>query len=244
MAESGGISGILGGDDETSVEGTVPESPLDPTAAALAAEAAKSDPELAQEASAYFRKQSHLVEIQTEHLHEQRAVNLQLLKLKRLGERLRVGLQVFLILVASAIGIGAIMMVRDAVESRVVVIDEIDIAPNVSAQVPSGKIVAAGLLDVLTRIQAASRSGAEHRSLASAWSNDIAIAVPETGISIGQLERTMTASFGRDQHIDGDLVQSESGGVALTVRGTGILPKTFSDEARHLDKLLTQAGGE
>src|ERR1700676_5011229 len=114
----------MGAGSEPAPEVSVAETPLDPTAAALAAEAAKSDPELAQEASAYFRKQSHLVEIQTEHLHEQRAVNLQLLKLKRLGERLRVGLQVFLILVASAIGIGAIMMVRDAVESRGVVIDE------------------------------------------------------------------------------------------------------------------------
>src|ERR1700683_5579366 len=138
MAESGGASGMLGTDSESPAESSTPETPtaLDPTPTALAPEAAKNNSELAHEASAYFRKQSHLVEIQTEHLHEQRAGNLQLLKLKRLAERLRVGLQVFLILVASAIGIGAIMMVRDAVESRGVVIDEIDIAPNVSAQVP------------------------------------------------------------------------------------------------------------
>jgi hypothetical protein len=52
-----------------------------------------NDRELAQEASAYFRKQSHLIEVQTEHLHEQRAVNLSLLKLKRFDERLKVGLR-------------------------------------------------------------------------------------------------------------------------------------------------------
>jgi hypothetical protein len=66
MAESRGFSGILGADTEAPAESSVPETQLDPTAAALAAEAAKSDPELAQEASAYFRKQSHLVEVQTE----------------------------------------------------------------------------------------------------------------------------------------------------------------------------------
>jgi len=89
MAESGGVSGILGGDAETPGESAAPDTPisLDPTAAALAAEAARSDPELAHEASAYFRKQSHLVEVQTEHLHEQRAISLQLLKLKRFDER-------------------------------------------------------------------------------------------------------------------------------------------------------------
>jgi len=106
MAESGGVSGILGTESESPGEGSSPETsaPLDPTAAALAAEASRNNPELAQAASAYFRKQSHLVEIQTEHLHEQRIVNLQLLKLRRLGERLRVGLQVFFVLAATAIG--------------------------------------------------------------------------------------------------------------------------------------------
>lgn len=52
----------------------------------------------------------------------------------------------------------------------------------------------------------------------------------------------LKSRFGHDQHIDGDLVQSEKRGLAFTVRGTGILPKTFKDEGRDLDKLLTQAG--
>jgi hypothetical protein len=68
MAETGGLSGILLTDAEATADASIAESPLDPTAAALAAEAARSNPELAQEASAYFRKQSHLVDIQTEHL--------------------------------------------------------------------------------------------------------------------------------------------------------------------------------
>jgi tetratricopeptide (TPR) repeat protein len=37
-------------------------------------------------------------------------------------------------------------------------------------------------------------------------------------------------------------VQTEKGGLALTVRGTGILPKTFTDGARDLEKLTIQAG--
>src|ERR1700683_2642697 len=103
MTKSGGVSGILGTDSEPPAAGLAGE---DAAAAALAAEIAKSNPELAQKAAAYFDKQSRLVEaqgqlvrIQTEHLHEQRAVNLQLLKLKRFGERLRVGLQMFVIFV-------------------------------------------------------------------------------------------------------------------------------------------------
>ena len=162
--------------------------------------------------------------------------------IRRFGLRLRVAFQVFIALIATAIGLGVAIMIRDAVTSHSVVIDPFDIAPNVAADVPSGKIVAAGLLDVLTQIQAANRSSAEHRALSNAWTNDIAIQVPETGISIGQLELVLKTRFGHDQHIDGDLVRTEKGALALTVRGTGILPKTFTDEARNLDKLLTEAG--
>ena len=159
-----------------------------------------------------------------------------------LALRLRTGFQIFYALFATLIGVGLAIVIYDAVQSRSVVIDPFDIAPNVATEVPSGKIVAAGLLDVLTQIQAANRSSAEHRALSNAWTNDIAIDVPETGISIGQLERMLKTRFGHDQHIDGDLVKTKTGGLALTVRGTGILAKTFTDEAGNLDKLLTQAG--
>jgi hypothetical protein len=53
VAESGGLSGLLRTDGESPAEGTGPETPapLDPTAAALAAEAARNNPELAKNAS-------------------------------------------------------------------------------------------------------------------------------------------------------------------------------------------------
>jgi tetratricopeptide (TPR) repeat protein len=242
MAESGGVSEILGADSEAGTESSVAETTVDPTAAALAAEAAKSDPELAREASAYFRKQSHLIEVQTEHLHEQRAVNLSLLKLRRFDEQLKVGLRVFVILVATIIGIFGAALIHDAVTSRSVVIDPFDAPPALAASGLSGKVVAAGLLDVLTKIQAANYTSAEHRALSNAWTSELSIEIPETGLSIGELEGALKTRFGHDQHIDGELVQTEKGGLALTVRGAGILPQTFTDDAHNLDKLLTEAG--
>jgi hypothetical protein len=123
-----------------------------------------------------------------------------------------------------------------------VVINSFDAPPALAASGLSGRVVAEGLLDVLTRIQAANRSGVAQRALSNAWTNEIAIEVPETGISIGQIERMLKTRFGHDQHIDGDVVQTEKGGLVLTVRGTWILPKSFSDDTRNLEKLLTQAG--
>ncbi len=244
------LGGILGGEDDKS-EAATAAAPAGPEAfaAAVAAKLSGNDPEVARKTVDFLSEQTQLLKAQKEYLKDEHALRLAHLRnqvraesVRQFGMRVRIGLHIFIALLVVAVGVGVAIMIHDAVESRSVVIDSSISHRMLPHKCPSGKIVAAGLLDVLTRIQAATRSGAEHRSLSSAWTNDIAIDVPETGISIGQLERAMKARFGRDQHIDGDLVQSETGGLALTVRGTGILPKTFTDDARHLDKLLTQAG--
>jgi tetratricopeptide (TPR) repeat protein len=241
--------GILG-DEEGPAEAESPDAPAraEAFASAIAAKLVDGDPEVARNTSSFLKEQTELLKVQREYLGHEHALRLAHLRnqlreenVRRLGLRLRVGFQIFLALAAIAIGAGAVIMIHDAVNSRSVVINSFDIAPNLSAQVPSGKIVAAGLLDVLTRIQEVTRSSAQHRNLSNAWTSDIAIEVPETGISIGELQRLLKARFGQDQHIEGDLVQTDKGGLALTVRGTGIFPKTFIDEGRHLDPLLTQA---
>jgi len=249
MAE-GLLGGMLGGEAEKpDVEAPEPLASAEAFACAVAAKLAGNDPGVARKTEEFLSDQSQLLKVQKKHLEDEHALRLAHLRhelgeenIRRFGLRLRVGFQVFVALAATVIGVGAVLAIYDAVHSRSVVIDPFEIAPNITAQVPSGRIVAAGLLDVLTRIQAANRSPAEHRALSNAWTNDIAIEVPETGISIGQLERILKTRFGHDQHIDGDLVQTEKGGLALTVRGTGILPKSFTDDGRNLGKLLTQAG--
>jgi tetratricopeptide (TPR) repeat protein len=249
MAE-GLLGGILGGEGEKpEVEDPEPLATAEAFACAVAAKLAGTDPGVARKTEEFLSDQSQLLKVQKRHLEDEHALRVAHLrnqlreeKVRRFGLRLRVGFQLFIALAATVIGIGVAIMIRDAVSSRSVVIDPFEIVPNIATQVPSGKIVAAGLLDVLTQIQAANRSSAEHRALSNAWTNDITIEVPETGISFGQLERILKTRFGHDQHIDGDLVQTKKDGLALTVRGTGILPKTFTDEGRNLDKLLTQAG--
>jgi hypothetical protein len=129
-------------------------------------------------------------------------------------------------------------MLREAFTSRRVVIDPFDSPPALADSGVNGKVLASGLLDVLTRIQAVNRSSAEHRSLSNAWTNEISLEIPETGLSIAQLQRILRAHLGQDLHIEGDLLLTGKGGLAPTVRGRGVLPRTFAGEAGALDKLL------
>jgi tetratricopeptide (TPR) repeat protein len=249
MAE-GMLGGILGEEEEKpEVEATETLAGADAFAAAVAAKLAGNDPGVARKTEIFLDRQAQILETQNQHLKEEHAARLHFLQgqarevdLRRFGLRLRVGFHLFLVLVATAIGIGLVVMVRDAVTSRSVVIDSFDAPPALAASGLSGRVVSAGLLDMLTRIQAANRSNVVERALSNAWTNEIAIEVPETGISIGQIERVLKTRFGHDQHIEGDLVQNEKGGLVLTVRGTGILPKSFTDEKRDLEKLLMEAG--
>ncbi|MHB8477780.1 MAG: tetratricopeptide repeat protein [Steroidobacteraceae bacterium] len=238
MAE-GLLGGVLGGEEEEKAASTkaAPEA----FAAAVAADLANHSPEVAAETVTFLRKQTELLEAQrktVEAEHEYFEVEW---RPRLLALRLRTGFQIFLVLFATVIGVGVAIVIYEAVQSRSVVIESFSAPPSLAADGLSGQVLASGLLDVLTRIQAASRANIEHRNLSNAWTNEISIDVPETGISIGQLERMIKTRFGHDQHIQGDLVKTPMG-LALTVRGTGMLPKTFTGEAGALDKLLTQAG--
>jgi tetratricopeptide (TPR) repeat protein len=134
-------------------------------------------------------------------------------------------------------------MLRDALTSRSVVVESFDVPPSLVARGVTGKIVAGGLLDELRRFQSATRGDAAKRDLSNAWTGEIKLAVPEAGVSLGEFSRMLKARFGHDLHIDGELMETEAGGLALTVRGDGVAAKTFSGSSRDLDQLTVNAAG-
>ena len=214
---------------------------VDPLALSIAHEQAKADPKLTRASLDYLHKQTRMLDVQMEHLSEQRVAALKELKLRVLGQRLRVWLQIFTVLFATLIGVGLLVLIRGAVTSSSVVVEPFDAPPALAARGLTGKVVAGGLLDVLTRLQLATRAAAAKRNLKNAWAGDIKVEVPETGISIGEIDRLLHERFGHDVHIDGDLVQTETGGLRLSVRGDHVTPRTFSGEAGDLDRLTTAA---
>ena len=242
MAESGEMSGLLSADAGSPAEGANPETPttLDPTAAALAAEAAKSNPSLAENASAYFLKQSRLVEIQTEHLHEQRAVNLQLLKLKRFDERLRVALRLFLILVATVIGIGALVVIHDAITDHGLVVEAFAVPPDMIRDGLTGEVVATRFLDKLQAMQTATTSDRPADSYQYNWGSDLKVEIPETGLSFGEFRTLLRDRFGHSNHISGEVIRTPTG-IAVTARFGDASPVTVTGNESEFDELAGKA---
>ncbi len=256
MAE-GLLGGVLGGGDEKpegeaaeALAGVETTAGAEAFAAAIAAIASRQDPGVARKTEGFLDRQSRLLDIQARHLedeHELRLAHLahqrHLLLGQRLGQAIRLSLQIVIALVVIVIGIGIAVMLRDAFTSHSVVIDAFNAPAALTARGVTGTVLASDILDELTRLQNATLTTEPgvKRNLSNGWSNEVKVAVPETGISLGEISQLLTDRFGRDTHIGGDLVQTDSGGLALTVRGDHVTPKTFAGNADQLDSLVTNA---
>ncbi len=247
------FDGVLGGDDDKS-ESAVPEAAAgaEAFAAAVAARLSGNDPGVARKTEVFLEKQAQLLDTQRQHLEDEHALRLEhlahqrhLLRGQRLDQALRITFQIVIALLVILVGAGIAMMLHDAVTSHSVVIDAFDAPAALAARGVTGTVVASDVLDELTRLQNAIHGGQDvleqKRSLSNGWSNDVKVDVPETGISLGELSRLLEARLGHDLYIGGDLIETDQGGLALTIRGAGISPRTFTGGAGDLDRLVASA---
>ena len=67
-------------------------------------------------------------------------------------------MQVFTALIITALGLGVIVMIVDAFSAKSVIVEPFDAPPALAARGLSGTVIAGGVLDELTRLQAATRA--------------------------------------------------------------------------------------
>jgi tetratricopeptide (TPR) repeat protein len=237
------IGGVLGDGDENSESEAEAIVGPDAFAAAVAARLSANDAGVAAKTEEFLAEQTRLVAVQRKILENEHALRLSKLGGQRTGIYIRVAFQVFIALVASTIGIGFVLLLRDAITSRSVIVEAFGAPPALAARGIGGTVVAGALLDELTRLRDATHtSAAAKRDLSSAWSHEVKVSVPDAGISLGEISSLLRARFGHDLRIGGDLVETAAGGLALTVRGDGVRAKTFTGQASELDTLITSAG--
>ena len=247
MAE-GVLGGLLGEAEETpEVLEAGQRVAAEAYAASLATQQPPGDPKVARAAEHFLRRQARLIDLQAEELSEQRTLRLSHLvnqdregRIRRAGQRIRVGMQSFLALVIGLITLGVLVMVYDAFTSRQVVVDAFRAPPALASRGVTGEVVAAGVLDTLQKLQAATRTVDKQLRTRGAWASDVKVEVPETGVSLGEIIRLLHERFGHDLHITGELVQSGSG-LSLTVRGEGVPAAAFTGGPEDLAKLTAQA---
>ncbi len=249
MAE-GVLGGFLGSDDDASAEApareaTGREARSDFLALSVATDLARGDPEVARHTAWFMQAQAAIAKLEAEQAPKELALRLHHLQsqcieaqLRRAGQRIRLAMQVFAALVASVVAFGFLSMLYAALTSHAVIVDAFRAPAALAGQGLTGDVVASGILDTLQKLQDETRTESKGLETHGAWSSDIKLEVPETGVSVGEIDRLLHDRFSHDLHIDGDLIKTV-GGLALTVRGDGVPASSFT--GTDIDKLTTQA---
>jgi tetratricopeptide (TPR) repeat protein len=191
----------------------------------------------------FLSAQSKLQGVQAEklraELHHLRAQDRNI-AVANLRERLKLVLDAGLALVGLALIAVIGVVVYSAARAQSVIVDAFSVPPDFAAQGNSGVVVAGAFLDQLRTLQDATRSAAERHAIEDAWSHDIKVEIPDTGVSLGEAINYLRGWLGNDIHITGSVVHSGDT-VVLNVRGSGFPGKSFAGKTSDLGKLTAQA---
>ena len=222
-------------------EGPAPISP----AAALAVGLRKGrgrdkpDPKL----DAFLDEQTRLVRLQTEHLHEQRELTLSHMRWRRFSDRMKAVLQVMTAGLGVLVACGVAWMAWSASQEHGLVIDPF-IVPNELAQRGyDGRALAARFLDHVGKLQAASQSVRSAVSFRGGEEAELKLEIPETGVSLDDLQRFLARHLGHETHVSGH-IQAAGDALALSV-ANGRQPEVeVSGPAADMNALVDQAADQ
>lgn len=146
---------------------------------------------------------------------------------------------VIAVLVVGLVGLSG-LFVWDASRARGVVVEPFAIPPDLVARGLTGPVVASHLLDRLATLQAETSSIRAPSTYANDWGGDIAVEIPSTGVSIGELRRYLRQWLGHQTRLSGEVVRLPDGRLAVTTR-VGARPATrIEGPEAELDALLQQ----
>ena len=190
------------------------------------------------EASEYLRKQSRIADLTIDTLQKKDEFELSHLRFRRFSDFARFALEVAGFLVVLLVVCGLASMVWNASRERGLVVDAFSVPPELAQTGMTGSVVANRLIDKLGRLQAASFSviqgGETYRRDAGGGAR---VEIPDTGISLDELQRYLRDWLGHETHATGEVVRTAKGW-SLTVR-YGDEPGATLDGA-DLDALIGQ----
>ena len=211
MAEDGGIiEGVLGAEEAEGFDADELAG-LDPIAAAVATGLSRTDEAVATDLRAYLKKQARLVELQTEHLHEQRALILKNLSWRVHGARLKGVLQVLTSALGVAIVVWLGVLVWQAAHARGLVVEAFSTPPDLARNGLTGQVIAEEIEDHINALQAKTESSRAAGTFANDWGRNVKVEIPETGVSFDEVQRLLRDWLGHETRLTGAVIRTADG---------------------------------
>ena len=218
--------------DNSEAEAPTAGPAVDPAAIALALAGASR-----AQADAFLKDQRALIGIQTHHLNEHLTEQYKQLRLGTWEKRLGVLLRIATAFTGLAIAAGLAFLIWNAAHSNALVMESLSVPPDLAEKGMTGQVVAADMVgridDMLTRYP---NSGRAAQSYGNGFSDGIKIEIPETGVSLSELDRFLREQLGHDVHITGAVVHTPAG-LKLTVRAGALGSASVEGPESDLDSL-------
>ena len=139
--------------------------------------------------------------------------------------------------IAVATALGA--MVWEAAHSKGLMIEPFSVPSDMAGRGLNGQVIASQMIDKLTEM-ATHESSRAAQSYASNWGDNIRVEIPETGVSISELQGFLKDWLGHDIRISGEVYRT-AGGIAVTARTSGEPGATAQGPESDLDALVQKA---
>jgi tetratricopeptide (TPR) repeat protein len=178
----------------------------DPAAMALALGSASQ-----ARADHFLEVQTALASDQRHHLHAQ--------MLPTISEK---WLGVFLRAATACVGVGVAtglsLLIWQAAHSDGLRVESFSVPPDLAARGMTGEVVATRVIDRLSELQTQTNTQRPARSYTNTWgSKAIKLEIPETGISLAELDSWLRDKVGHETSLTGEVVRTAAG-VTLTAR--------------------------
>jgi len=210
-------------------------APADALAARLALDAAT-----AEEAREYLRRQNRLADLQIDTLEKKDEFELSHLRFRRFSDYARFTLEMAVAFVVLLIVLGVGTMVWSATQDRDLVVDAFSVPPDIAQTGLTGAALANRVLDRVGAMDHSVHSFAGDFSNYRGTSQDIRVEIPDTGISIGELNRYLQAWLGHETHVTGELLRTPTG-LSITTRYGGQPGVTIEGKAADLNALIQKS---
>ena len=203
----------------------------------LALSAARKEAALEAPARDVLTRNARLLEEQTRLLGEQ----IGLARNERFRARIKavrdLSIAAALVLLLAAVG----AMVWSARQANEVVLQAFVVPPDMAAEGLTGEAVAGELLDRMKAIQSEAEAWTVFsKTEARGEGETVRVEIPQTGVSLGEVERYLRQRLGRQTIVSGAL-RRRGDGLLLTVRASGSPARTFEGPEADLPALLRTA---
>jgi hypothetical protein len=222
-----------------SESGGVPPSAAAAFAALAYASRDKADAFL-DEQTRLAREQAAVARLQAEDLRREDSLRHWSLRVRHISDVVKVMFEVALAVVVLGVVIGAAAVLWTAAHDDSLVIEAFGVPPDLAARGLTGQAIAAQLQDQLAAMQDATDSSRPAKSYANNWDDGIKVIIPDTGISVGDLYRTLAGWLGHQTRITGEVYRTPTG-IAITARSNGAGGFTVAGSENAFAALLQQS---